>query len=243
MFKRYIFTFIVSFTLLLLNVNADTLLSPHATNQAVKDKKIYSMGKKIFEKNCPQDIVLGDYSTVEELNVLLKKRCEPLKEKHFEALSLYLWDMKSSLNEETKSIHISVNKDEKCPVCGMFTYKYPRWAAQIFYMENAEEKHYSFDGVKDLLKFFFNPQDWGNYAVKSKADITKILVTDYYSQKAIDAKKAYYVIGSDAYGPMGNELVPFENEADAKTFSRDHKGNKITQFEKITSEEVYKLDE
>jgi nitrous oxide reductase accessory protein NosL len=224
-------------------LNADTLDSPNAVNQAIKDKKLYSMGKKIFEKNCPQDIVSGNYSTIEELNVLLRKKCEPLKEKHFEALSLYLWDVKRVSNKEAMSAHITVNKDEKCPVCGMFTYKYPRWAAQIFYMEDAEEKHYSFDGVKDLLKFYFNPQDWGNYAVKSKNDITKILVTDYYSQKAIDAKKAYYVIGSDAYGPMGNELVPFENEADAKTFYVDHKGRKITQFENISAIEVYKLDE
>ena len=33
----------------------------------------------------------------------------------------------------------------------MFTYKYPRWAAQIFYEQGDEKKHWSFDGVKDLI--------------------------------------------------------------------------------------------
>ena len=124
---------------------------------------------------------------------------------------------------------IKVTKDEKCPICGMFVYKYPKWAAQIFY----DKKHYSFDGVKDLMKYYFN----------NKNGISKILVTDYYSQKTIDARKAFFVIVSDVYGPMGDELVPFLNEDDAKTFYMDHKGSKIIKFKDIAEKEVYKLDE
>jgi nitrous oxide reductase accessory protein NosL len=36
---------------------------------------------------------------------------------------------------------------------------------------------------------------------------------------------AYYVLGSDIYGPMGRELIPFEKEADAKEFIKDHQEN------------------
>jgi nitrous oxide reductase accessory protein NosL len=68
------------------------------------------------------------------------------------------------------------------------------------------------------------------------------LVTDYYSQKPIDGKKAYYVIGSDINGPMGNELIPFELENDAKTFMSDHNGKKVIPFNQITQDEVLKLD-
>jgi len=138
---------------------------------------------------------------------------------------------------------IQVGKDEKCPICGMFVYKYPRWATQIFYKKDSKEGHYSFDGVKDLMKFYFDPKAWGNFEVKDKRDITKILVTDYYTQKGIDAKKAYFVLGSNVYGPMGDELIPFENEDDAKTFKEDHRGKEVLKFEEITSQGVYKLDE
>jgi nitrous oxide reductase accessory protein NosL len=243
MIQRFIVTFFITVACCVYSAGADALDNSDTSSQLLKDKKLYTMGQKVFEKNCPQDMALNSYTTMQELQVALKEKCQPLKTQHFEALSLYLWDLKKTSNKETPSTHISVNEDEKCPVCGMFTYKYPRWAAQIFYMEGKVEKHYSFDGVKDLLKFYFNPQGWGNYAIKDKSDCVKILVTDYYSQKAIDAKKAYYVLGSDAYGPMGNELIPFENEADAKTFFKDHKGSKITQFENITEKEVHKLDE
>ncbi len=81
------------------------------------------------------------------------------------------------------------------------------------------------------------------YYYEHKDNISKILVTDYYSQKAIDAKKAYFVIGSDVYGPMGDELIPFADEREAKTFNMDHKGFKVLKFDEIKEQKVYKLDE
>ena len=68
------------------------------------------------------------------------------------------------------------------------------------------------------------------------------MVTDYYTQKAIDGTKAFYVIRSNIYGPMGHELIPFNSKDDAKTFMRDHFGTKILEFDEITEQQVYKLD-
>jgi nitrous oxide reductase accessory protein NosL len=41
---------------------------------------------------------------------------------------------------------------------------------------------------------------------------------------------------------MGNELIPFGLEEDAKTFKSDHFGTKIIKFNDIKEDEVYKLD-
>ena len=209
-----------------------------------KKKKVYPMGKKIFEKKCNQDIDPNNYIEINELKSALKndKLCKPLKEKRLQAVTLYLWEVKRFGDLEKITGKIEVQKDEKCPVCGMFTYKYPKWAAQIFYKHNNQEHHWSFDGVKDLMKFYFDAQKWGNYPMAKRKNITKILVTDYYSQKAIDGTEAFYVIRSDVYGPMGNEFIPFENETDAKTFKRDHYGKKIIKFKDIKEEAVYQLD-
>jgi len=124
----------------------------------------------------------------------------------------------------------------------MFVYKYPRWAAQIFYLHDGHEHHFSFDGVKDLMKFYFEPDKWGSHKT-IKQEITKVLVTDYYTQQTINGKTAFYVTGSDILGPMGNELIPFELKQDAETFELDHKGTKILKFDQITIEGVYRLDE
>ena len=196
-----------------------------------KRKKIYPKGKKIFAKMCKQSIDPTNYIEINELKAAIKneKLCHPLKEKQLQALSLYLWEVKRFGDLEKIEGAITVTKDEKCPICGMFVYKYPKWVAQIFY----KDKHYSFDGVKDLMKYYFDNKD----------GISKILVTDYYSQKAMDGTKAFYVIGSDVYGPMGNEIIPFKEKSDAEVFYMDHRGTKIIQFNDIKKKEVYKLDE
>ena len=94
-----------------------------------------------------------------------------------------------------------------------------------------------------MMKFYFQPLKWGKYETSVKKNIQKILVTDYYSQRGIDGKKAYYVLGSDVFGPMGHELIPFESLREAKTFKSDHRGKRILRFEEITLDEVEALDE
>ncbi|MBU1668895.1 nitrous oxide reductase accessory protein NosL [bacterium] len=213
--------------------------------QKQKEKKIYPMGQKLFEKKCKTDINFSTYSEINALKASLinDKLCTTLKEQQLQAVTLYLWEVKRVNLMSKNNKRIEVAKDEKCPVCGMFTYKYPKWATQIFYKEGEHEQHYSFDGVKDLMKFYFDPMAWGNHGNAKKEHISKILVTDYYTQKAIDGTEAFYVVGSDILGPMGNELIPFAQQSDAKTFLDDHSGKTIVTFDKITKEEVYKLDQ
>ena len=219
----------------------NSLASDIAMVNKKKQKKLYPMGKKIFEAKCKQDIDLAKFGQINALksSLINGTHCKPLKGMQLQAVTLYLWEVKRPKIVGQKSELIEVKKSEKCPVCGMFTYKYPKWVAQIFYKNH----HYSFDGVKDLMKFYFDPMKWGKYENAKREDISKILVTDYYSQKAIDGTKAYYVIGSDVLGAMGNELIPFEQEADAKTFLDDHHGKTMIRFDKIVKKEVYKLDE
>lgn len=221
------------------SLKADNLMM-----QKKKDKKLYPKGKKLFSKKCDQNIDLTNYLEIHELKSDIKynKLCAPIKEKQLHSIALYLWEVKrlGDLGEVVGKIEVS--EEEKCPVCGMFTYKYPRWVAQIFYEKDKQEKHFSFDGVKDLMKFYFNSQKWGNYPIATKNNITKLLVTDYYSQKAIDGSKAFYVINSDILGPMGHELIPFLNEEDANTFKKDHYGKAVIKFDDIKENEVYKLD-
>ena len=230
-----------------LSLAKDSLSSDIAMTNTKKEKRVYPMGQKIFKKKCQTSINPLDYVEINQLKSALSNKetplCEPLKEQQLQAVALYLWEVKRMEDLGAIKGKIEVQKDEKCPVCGMFTYKYPKWAAQIFYKNKTDEHHYSFDGVKDLMKFYFDATAWGNYQHSKQENITKILVTDYYSQKAIDGTKAYYVVGSDVLGPMGNELIPFEQESDAKTFLHDHSGKTIVTFDKITKEETYKLDQ
>lgn len=118
---------------------------------------------------------------------------------------------------------------ERCPVCGMFVGKYPQWLCQIV-LANGKQPY--FDGVKDLLAFYFDP---GRYGVDGKAAVSAaIRVKDYYTLEWLDGRKAFYVTGSDVLGPMGHEFIPFASQTAAENFRKDHKGARVLRFEEIT---------
>ena len=124
-----------------------------------------------------------------------------------------------------------------CPVCGMVVSKYPPWIATVVY-RNGHAHH--FDGAKDLFKYLLEP---ARYARGHRsADIVRIGVTEYYDLRRIDARQAWYVIGSDVLGPMGHELIPLASRADAEEFLRDHRGRRILRFGEVTKALTEKLD-
>ena len=131
------------------------------------------------------------------------------------------------LIKEKKAERIRPPEGARCPVCGMLIGKNSQWATMI---KTSKEELY-FDGVKDMMKYYFE---------KGKKD-DQIYVSDYYKLNKIDARTAYYVTGSNVLGPMGNELIPFANEEDAKTFAKDHGGKQIVKFDEITTLLVERL--
>ena len=126
---------------------------------------------------------------------------------------------------------------EKCPVCGMFVAKYPDWLGRA---ELKDGTRLVFDGAKDLMKFVLDPGKW--LPARTRGDVKTVTVTDYYALAPVDARAAVYVLGSDVYGPMGRELVPFARRADAEEFLKDHHGTRILTFDEITPDVVRALD-
>jgi nitrous oxide reductase accessory protein NosL len=82
------------------------------------------------------------------------------------------------------------------------------------------------------MKYYFDLKDF-------KGDIW---VNNYYTLLPLDALKAWYVMGSNIYGPMGNELIAFKTKEDAKSFLNEHHGQKIVKFSQITQKLIYDLD-
>jgi nitrous oxide reductase accessory protein NosL len=126
---------------------------------------------------------------------------------------------------------------EKCPVCGMFVAKHPGWIAEVRFGDGSRVV---FDGAKDLFKFLFKVKDYGPAA--RRTDVAGMLVLDYYALEPVPAREAWFVVGSDVYGPMGHELVPFGREADAREFLRDHRGRRVLRFAEVTRALVEELD-
>ncbi len=119
---------------------------------------------------------------------------------------------------------------DKCPVCGMFVAKYPDWTAVITFRDGTSQ---FFDGAKDMFTYYHAVRKYS--PKRDQASMSSITVRDYYALKQIDARTAFFVIGSDVSGPMGHELIPFAKEADAREFLKDHKGKKIVRFNDVSA--------
>jgi len=130
----------------------------------------------------------------------------------------------------------TITPKTRCAVCGMFVAKYADWLVQIQY--GGKDHVEFFDGVKDMMVFYFNPEQYGGHP---RDEITSIFVKDYYSLAWLSAIKAFYVVGSDVYGPMGHELIPFTTRDAAESFLKDHHGKQILTFDEITPELIQSL--
>lgn len=193
---------------------------------SVAIKKLEFKGSKIAKLFCKQEALPKDGSIEQIVNKLkTSKVCGNLDNDKLKAVAYYIKSKKSST--------FKVPNGAKCPVCGMFVYKYPKWAAHMV----IKNKDYYFDGVKDMLKFYFFDEDF-KY---NRDDISKVEVRDYYSLESIDAKDAFYVIDSKVYGPMGKELIPFKSLKEAKAFIADH-GGRVIKLKDTNPKMILDLD-
>ncbi|MBR8461330.1 nitrous oxide reductase accessory protein NosL [Campylobacter sp. faydin G-105] len=196
-------------------------------NEMIKAKReggVYKKGREFYEQNCPRVSKRG-FENIAELKAKLKSVCKNSDDAALQAAALYIWDNPKLTTKQAERIKIP--DDAKCPVCGMLVAKNPNWAAMI----QDKDKSFYFDGVKDLMKYYF----------QNDKKFDKIFVSDYYKLHKIEAKKAFYVIGSNVFGPMGDELVPFEKESDAREFAKDHLGKAVLKFDEIDEKVIREL--
>ena len=194
--------------------------------------KLSNKGEKIVNTLCESKKLPSAEGTIEQLIVKVKTSgaCPPLSKSKLEAVAYYV----SNGSMKIAGKHIDVPSDAKCPVCGMFVSKYPKWAA---FMQVNDKKYY-FDGVKDMMKYYIFDGDFPY----DRKNISEIMVSDYYTLEEISAKEAFYVLDSDVFGPMGRELIPFKSKKSAKAFMDDHNGKAMVKFDEITDKMVMALD-
>jgi len=194
--------------------------------------KLSNKGEKIVKTLCDAKKLPSSQGTIEQLMEKIKTSgaCSPLSKSKLEAVAYYVSNGSMKLSGK----HIDVPAEAKCPVCGMFVSKYPKWAAR---MTHDDKTHY-FDGVKDMMKYYIFDGDFPY----NRSHISEITVSDYYTLEEIPAKEAFYVLDSDIFGPMGRELIPFKSQKSAKAFMDDHNGKAMVKFDQITDKMVMALD-
>jgi len=126
--------------------------------------------------------------------------------------------------------------EARCPVCGMYPARYPRWAAQIVFRDGAT--HF-FDSPVDLFGFMNGVGRHSSpYTAKEAA---AQFVTDFETGEWVAAGTAFYVNGSSVLGPMRDADLPaFGRRASAEAFARA-RGGKVLAHAEVTPEVIRPL--
>ncbi len=109
-------------------------------------------------------------------------------------------------------------------------YKAPKWIAKI---KARSGKEVFFSSPKSLFEFYHRPGKWFDVGVKSERDFSEIVVTDYETLKPINAETAFFVYGSRATSPSGDDLVPLATKKAAQKFSDTYSGKRILKFDEV----------
>lgn len=203
---------------------------------AGKRAKMAEKGRTIFNR-LYGETDLPTFSSIAEAKTYIVDHglFGTLNDTQHQAVAIYLVSQQAFEDQTAKKIEVP--DGTKCPVCGMFVAKYPKWAAML---RTQDGQALYFDGVKDMMKLYFQPKA---YKVNlTPTTLAGIFVTDYYTLTQVDATQAWYVVGSNVYGPMGNELIPFRSRQDAQVFKDDHFGQRVLSFKDITETLVHDLD-
>lgn len=131
----------------------------------------------------------------------------------------------------------SIPLDARCPVCGMYPARSPRWAAQVVFSDGAS--HF-FDSPIDLFAFL-QRTDRAN-ARHTREDIAVSYVTDFETRQWIEAQRAFFVQGSAVLGPMRDADLPaFSTRESARDFARS-RGGTVLAFEQVGPELIRSLN-
>lgn len=121
--------------------------------------------------------------------------------------------------------------------CGMSLTDHPGPKGQV-QLKGGKEVYW-FSSARDTIAFTLLPEEPKDIAALYVTAMDKAGTWDKPGDEAwIDARKATYVVGSDATGGMGQrEIVPFSNAQAAEAFRIDH-GGELHPFDRIPREHV-----
>ncbi len=141
----------------------------------------------------------------------------------------------SDKNEQQQMLHkaVAIESADECHLCGMLITRFDGPKGEVFRKESGEQV-FKFCSTRDMFSYYLDPENKRNVAQMLVHDMSKMPwgsegIDDKYF---IDAKAAWYVVGSEKTGAMGETLASFSQQDDAKAFAEEF-GGKVISFTDI----------
>ena len=142
----------------------------------------------------------------------------------------------SDNTEQQQMLHkaVAMESADECHLCGMLITRFDGPKGEIFRKETGDQV-FKFCSTRDMFSYYLDPENKRNVAQMLVHDMSKMpwgsdSINDKYF---IDAKTAWYVIGSEKTGAMGETLASFSQQSDAQAFAKEF-GGKVISFADIS---------
>ena len=116
---------------------------------------------------------------------------------------------------------------DRCPVCAMLPARYPRFAAAI---QLQDGRTYYFCSPGCMLNAWLNPEI---FLETNTEALKRPVALEYLDGHTVDARKVFWVSGSDVVGPMGPALIPLKDSTHLQAFRSRHGGEHIFRLEEL----------
>lgn len=130
---------------------------------------------------------------------------------------------------------VHFDSGDECHVCGMLISRFPGPKGEAI-TEKAQHVR-KFCSTRDMFSWMLQPENINRDHTLYVHDMAQ---TDWQSPDdtaLIDARDAFYVVGSDQSGAMGPTLASFAAETDADRFMMEH-GGQVLAYSEITLEHL-----
>ncbi|MGF1757689.1 nitrous oxide reductase accessory protein NosL [Photobacterium sagamiensis] len=126
---------------------------------------------------------------------------------------------------------VAIEQADECHLCGMIISNYPGPKGETY--NKSSDSVSKFCSTRDLFSFVLQPENTRQVKEIYVHDMSKTPWQRPEDEYFIDAREAWYVIGSEKTGAMGKTLASFGQKADAEVFIKEF-GGKLYSFEEIT---------
>ncbi|PKI17725.1 nitrous oxide reductase accessory protein NosL [Colwellia sp. 12G3] len=134
---------------------------------------------------------------------------------------------------------VAMESSDECHLCGMLITHFDGPKGEVFRKEQGD-KVFKFCSTRDMFSYYLDPENTRNISQMLVHDMSKMpwgsnSIDDTYF---IDAKNAWYVVGSEKTGAMGKTLASFSLQTDAQAFATEF-GGTVLSFKEVNQDSLW----
>ncbi len=126
---------------------------------------------------------------------------------------------------------MAIESADECHLCGMLIARFPGPKGQVY--ERGIKQNMKFCSTRDMFAYALDPEHKHNIQSVFVHDMAVNPWDEPGEDTYIDAREAWFVVGSTKKGAMGPTLGSFKTKESAESFAKEF-GGELKRFDELT---------